>query len=168
MKALPEKLRDKLAIEAALEAHRLNGNPLHFWEAYRLCFEHKFPLPKELLAYFDGVAAELLKPKHADRRGKKETGRISEQALGLHTGKGRGTRFTEYHACAHEISIARDMQAEVEHRPNKTKEALAGEVAKRHGIGRRHGSPEASDSGKRRVLDIWRHYRQFLKVLADR
>jgi hypothetical protein len=113
----------------AKKLYEITGNPLHVWNAYRVCRVARLGVPDWVLSYFDGVAKRLLQLEDTVKRGEK----LSESAIGKALGmKAPGREFREFSETLEWADIAEDVRQQLK-RGDKEKYAIEA-VAEKRGI----------------------------------
>ena len=110
----------------AKKLYEITGNPLHVWNAYRVCRVARLGVPDWVVSYFDGVAKRLFQPA-------KRGGKLSKSAIGKALGmKAPGREFREFSETLEWADIADDVWQQ---RKRGDKETYAIEaVAEKRGI----------------------------------
>jgi len=134
----------------AKKLYEITGNPLHVWNAYRVCRVARLEVPDWVLSYFDGVAKRLFQLEEAAKRGEK----LSESAIGkAHGMNAPGREFREFSETLDWADIANDVQQQLKHGDKETYaiEAVAGKRGKspstvrRAWVSAKKSFPELSD-----------------------
>ena len=112
--------------EVAKKLYEITGNPLHVWNAYRVCRVARLGVPDWVVSYFDGVAKRLFQPA-------KRGGKLSKSAIGKALGMNApGRQFLEFSETPEWADIADDVWQQ---RKRGDKETYAIEaVAEKRGI----------------------------------
>jgi len=110
----------------AKKLYEITGNPLHVWNAYRVCRVARLGVPDWVVSYFDGVAKRLFQPA-------KRGGKLSKSAIGKALGMNApGRQFLEFSETPEWADIADDVWQQ---RKRGDKETYAIEaVAEKRGI----------------------------------
>lgn len=99
--ASPARVRRLIAggyVQGLLQQYAWQRNPLSLWRAYHACRADSLPIPKEILSYFDRIAAKFWKLSERGHPPPTSPSSAIAEALEMkRPGKsGRGTVFTSY------------------------------------------------------------------------
>jgi len=116
IKIIAEREYASMMEKAYLAYEALTGkkNPLCLWKIYFECRRGNFPVPEEILNYFDNVAKNICCLADNPPETKKKPIEIAK-ALGLHSDKpGRNSPFDDYQKYQKELAIFVDAEIEIE------------------------------------------------------